>query len=136
MRKILFPRAISMKAPKKINVKTEKVLRVLRPVYGMTEAPAHWSKMYTDYLQDALSMGSTTRGDFLILKRENETLEVLVGINIDDTIIVVTPAFEMEEKVASKEFQKEKTAVIRNNINQFDDVDLQRKNQVGVIVVK
>lgn len=71
-------RPISMQPPLKIGLGKRKY--VLKPVYGRPESRMHWFKTYSDYRKHTLSKSQTTLEPFLLLRRNENDLELLVGI--------------------------------------------------------
>lgn len=48
--------AVFMTDPEGVNVGNAKVVKVLRPVFGMPESPPYWFKNFTDYHKEVLGM--------------------------------------------------------------------------------
>ncbi|KJZ80489.1 hypothetical protein HIM_00339 [Hirsutella minnesotensis 3608] len=78
------------------------ILRIVKPLYGIAEAGAHWFNTYHDHHCRKLNMETSSFDPCLLITANNTTDKGLFGIaalQTDDTFIVGTDAFlKLEEK--------------------------------------
>lgn len=125
MSKTTLRRPIYMKAPKEMKLEKGKIVKVVRPVYGMPESPMHWFKTYIDYHKNTLSMSQSKLDPCLLYRSNEEGVNGIIGIQVDDTICAGTSSFLDEEKLRSKEFPSKGKETISSTAVRFNGVELQ-----------
>ena len=86
-------RPVYMRAPKEMGLPPGKVLQVLKPLYGMPESPMHWYTTYAGHHKEKMGMEQLPIDACLMYKRNNDTLEGLLGLQVDDTLYAGTLEF-------------------------------------------
>jgi len=64
-------RPVYLRPPADMKLEKGKVLKVVKPLYGMPEAPIHWFKTYLDYHRDGLEMVQVPTDPCLLYHRRN-----------------------------------------------------------------
>lgn len=62
-------RLVFMQPPRKTGVVKGKLVKVVRPVYGLPESPMHWFKSYSNYHKRTLSITKTTLDTCLLFRK-------------------------------------------------------------------
>ena len=76
--------------PKDLQLPSDLVLRVARPLYGLAEAGTHWFQTYHKHHIEKLNMATSTFDSCLLYEKTNPT-KGLVEMQTDDTLILATP---------------------------------------------
>ena len=96
-------REFYIRPPKELGLQEGSVLKVIKPLYGVPEAGAHWFNTYHNHHTKNLSMKISTY-DPCLLYANDEGLG-MVGLQTDDSLILADEAFAAEEE---KQLRKEK----------------------------
>lgn len=120
-------RPVFIKPPKEMNLPKDTVLRVVRPLYGIPESGLHWYLTYLDHHVGRLGM-KQSRADpcFLMKHREDGTIDGVVVLQVDDSLIVGSKQFMKMEEEAASEFQTKPRTYITDNITGFNGIQLRR----------
>lgn len=73
-------RLVYLKAPSIMGLEKEKVLKVVRPLYGMPESPMHWFKTYLEYHKEKLGMGHSELDPCFLYKLKMNSFVGIVGL--------------------------------------------------------
>lgn len=82
----------------------EKIVNVLRPLYGMPKTATYWFKPYSEYHKLTSSKLQTTLEVFLLFRENKNNLKKHVGIQVDDTICAGALNFYKNDEHRSTEF--------------------------------
>jgi hypothetical protein len=99
------------------------ILRVVRPLYGAAESGLYWFKTYHNHHKDKLKMRTSTYDPCLLITDEGQEVFGITGLQTDDTLSIVTPAFarrEQEQLDAAKLRAKPKTVLSEHNPIEFN----------------
>ncbi len=133
MSKTVLRQPFFIKPPKELNMQG-KVLKVIRPLYGMPESPMHWFKTYLDYHLRNLEMKQSPIYPCLLYAsgEENMTSSVsgMVGLQVDDTLSAGTPEFLRKVNENSKQFPNSGRKLIDKSPTRFNGIDI-RKTRTG-----
>ncbi|KAL2885168.1 Ribonuclease H-like domain [Ceratocystis lukuohia] len=85
-----------------LGIGVEKVLRVLKPLYGIAEAGNHWFATYSKHHIEKLKMRPSTYDSCLMMSTVDGECG-MVGLQTDDTLILSDDNFAQREAAALKE---------------------------------
>ena len=91
-------REFYLRPPKELGLQEGFVLKVIKPLYGVPEAGAHWYNTYHTHHTEKLSMGLSTYDSCLLFTNSDSTGFGVVGLQIDDTLILADDVFAMAEE--------------------------------------
>ncbi len=95
-------RMFFIRPPPDLNLSDDAILRVIKPLYDVSEARAHWFNTYHDHHKKNLNMTKSTYDPCLLFTNQNE-LFGLVGMQTDDTLMLRDDRFaELEETELEK----------------------------------
>jgi hypothetical protein len=95
-------RMFFIRPPPDLNLPDDAILRVIKPLYGVPEAGAHWFSTYHDHHKKNLNMTESTYDPCLLFTNQNESFGV-VGMQTDDTLMLGDDRFaELEESELEK----------------------------------
>ena len=83
----------------------DQLLRLLKPLYGLTDSGDYWHQTFSRHLKEYLTMRPTAGDLSLYIRRIHDELEGLVGAYVDDSIGTGTTDFENESRITEKKFQ-------------------------------
>ncbi|KAI0996562.1 hypothetical protein K3495_g11622 [Podosphaera aphanis] len=101
----VLKRNIFVRPPKESNLSEDSILRVVRPLYGMSQAGNHWFSTYHKHHTENLQMANSPF-DPCLLHTSLHSLFGVVGLQTDDTL------FAANDKFARLENEKLKNAKI------------------------
>lgn len=78
-------------------------MKVIKPLYGVPEAGAHWFNIYHTYHINKLSMMESTYDSCLLYMVGSNKGFGVVGLQIDDTLILADDIFAAAEEKELKE---------------------------------
>lgn len=99
-----------------------KILKVLKSLCGMPESPMHWYKTYVEHQKTRLGMQKTFLDPCFMYKRDGNTLDGILGLQVDDTLYAGATEFARLEK-KSKAFPRKGSTMIRNERVHFKGMD-------------
>jgi hypothetical protein len=93
-----FPTQIEHLYPK------ETIMVVIKPLYGIAEAGTHWWAIYFNHYCEKLNMTISTYNSCLLISSSKQF--VIVGIQMDDTLILCDSGFNQleEDELKKAEF--------------------------------
>ena len=100
-------REVYVKPTKEFKLNSDQLLKLLKPLYGLSDSGDYWHVTFANHLKNDLGM-SPAAGDLsLFFKMVNGQLAGMTGAYVDDSIGTGTPDFEREsektqERVESK----------------------------------
>lgn len=69
-----------------MGLKSDEVLIVVKPLYGVPESGLHWFLTYQDHHVNNLGMKSTIIDNCVLYKRNETHLEGMTALQVDDSI--------------------------------------------------
>ncbi len=97
-------RDVYIKAPKEFNLKPGHVLKLLKPLYGLTDAGDYWNYTMKLHLVQDLGMTTSTADPSLFVKYENGKLIGVIATYVDDSLICGTDKFMEMTNATLKKF--------------------------------
>lgn len=98
-------RDVFLRPSKEMQLDTDDVLLVQKPLYGVPDSGTHWVLPYHSHHVKMLNMTSTT-GDVCLLFRGNGNKnEAMTVLQVDDSYGHANDLFLEQEEEASKRFQ-------------------------------
>ena len=79
-------RKVYLKPPKELNLSSDEVLELLKPLYGLPDSGDYWNKTISNHVTNDLGMTPTYIDNALFIKVEEDKLLGLTGIYVDDSI--------------------------------------------------
>ena len=96
-------RQFYIRPPVEFGLQSDSVLKVIKPLYGVPEAGAHWFNTYHTHHLEKLSMSESTYDSCLLWANSSTTGFGVVGLQIDDTLILADDIFAAAEAEQLKE---------------------------------
>lgn len=117
-------RHVYVRPTKELKLSANRLLRLLRPLYGLSDSGDYWHKTFSKHLQQDLMMTPTTGYLSLFFKSVHGKLQGLTGAYVDNTIGAGELQFENESMATSERFQSKE----RENDNfQFAGIQLEKR---------
>lgn len=101
-----------------------KIVRMVHPVYGMTAAPYHWFKTYTEYHREKLTMKGATLDPCLVYCRSAAELDGVIGILVYDIIFAASRDFAGKEERCWGVYQSKGRIEIGRKPERFNSVEI------------
>lgn len=96
---------IYVKPTEEFNLSKNQLLKLLKPLYGLSDSGGNWHAMFSKHLIRVLSMAPTSGDLPFFLKTGEGKLKGMTGAYVDDTIGTVHIAFEKESLLTGERFQ-------------------------------
>ncbi len=116
---------VYVRSPKELKL-FDKVLKIIRPLYGMPESPIHWFNTYLNNHKSKLGMLQVPMDPCLLFKVGENGLEAVLGLQVDDTLFGGTNHFLDMEEEASAAFPNTGRKEIENKTVKFNGMDVTR----------
>ena len=98
-------RDVYLRPVPELNLPSGKVLRAVKPLYGVPEAGLHWFITYRDHHENNLDMESCTVDKCILYRMKNtESVPDVVILQVDDTFGSGSEEFLREEESNSRAF--------------------------------
>lgn len=98
-------REVYVRPTKEFRLSSNQLLRLLKPLYGLSDSGDYWHSTFSNHLTRDLNMTLTT-GDLSLFFRVVEgKLRGMTGAYVDDIIGTGDAAFEKESEVTGERFQ-------------------------------
>lgn len=94
----LLNREFYIRPPPELNLDSDSVLKVVKPLYGVPEAGAHWFNTYHTHHIKNLSMKTSTYDPCLLYASGDAKGFGIIGLQTDDSLILADDAFALEEE--------------------------------------
>ncbi|XP_044715252.1 polyprotein [Hirsutella rhossiliensis] len=111
------------------------ILRIVKPLYGIAEAGAHWFNTYHDHHCRKLNMETSSFDPCLLITANNIADKDLFGIaalQTDDTFIVGTDAFlKIEEKELCFKAKPKRFSKKKGQAQNLEEINLQASKPVN-----
>lgn len=98
-------RKVYIKPSKEFQLNADELLKLLKPLYGLTDAGDYWHNTFGKHLQQDLSMRPTASDLALYTKSVRDGLACLVGTYVDDTIATGPIEFDGESRLTERRFE-------------------------------
>ena len=96
-------RQFYIRPPIEFGLQNGTVMKVIKPLYGVPEAGAHWFNTYHTHHINKLSMMESTYDSCLLYTDGNDKGFGVVGLQTDDTLILADDIFAAAEEKELKE---------------------------------
>lgn len=124
MSKTSLRRPVYMHPPKEMKLPPGQLLKVMRTLYGMPEAPMHWFKTYSDYHRDELRMKQIPIDPCLWYRKDHHKLSGVLALQVDDTLYGGNPKFKALEMEKSNKFPNSGSSKVTSEPTRFNGLDL------------
>lgn len=88
----------------------------------------HWFNNYLDHHKRALDVTQLPGDPCLMYRRSNQDLQIIVPLQVEDTLYAATESFSRKEDAKAQEFPSKSTTVIGKKKIRFNGVDISRVN--------
>lgn len=102
-------RDIYLKPGKEFEIEGNKLLKLLRPLYGLSDSGDYWNTTFSDHIKKDLNMASTVADYSFFFKMVRGKLMGLMGTYVDDTISAGTEDFEKHTNITESKFESKPT---------------------------
>ncbi len=130
MSKTPLRRNVYMRAPVEFGLPKGKVLNVIKPLYGMPESPMHSYHTYSNQIIENVGMKATVMDPCLFVGHQAENVQVILGLQVDDTLFVRTAELLRHEEETSEEFPNKGRKSASDSLLMFNGVELSRDDDV------
>ena len=97
-------REIYIRPPKQFKLSKEELLRLIKPLYGITEAGDYWDATMTDFQKNDMQMSQATLDISLFFKVQDGILQGVSGYFVDDGIHAGNELFQKENEKIEQRF--------------------------------
>jgi Reverse transcriptase (RNA-dependent DNA polymerase) len=101
----VITRPVYMFPPPEMNLPPESILRVVRPLYGLPEAPLHWYSTYSKYHRETLGMAVAAHDPCFYACFDGDACVGVVLLQVDDAKVFGTTSFHKREEDAALKFK-------------------------------
>lgn len=98
-------RKVYLRAPYEFNLTSDELLKLLKPLYGLSGSGDYWHHTFKGHLRRDLSMTQATGDLSLWFKSVEQALNGMIAVYVGDQLSAGTPAFEEETKITERQFQ-------------------------------
>ena len=98
-------REIYVKPTKEFRLSKDSLLKLLKPLYGLTDSGDYWHNTFTSHIRNDLSMVPTISDPALFFKRVGGKIMGMLGCYVDDTLSAGNQPFDESSKLTEKTFQ-------------------------------
>ena len=96
-------RKVYLKPPKALNLSSDELLELIKPLYGLPDAGDYWDRTMADHLRKDINMVPTYHDIALYFLHGKKELKGLVGVYVDDSLICGNKNFmDITEKTVDK----------------------------------
>lgn len=101
-------REIFVNPPDELRLGKDKLLKLLKPLYGLTDSGDYWFSTFTSHVANDLTMRPCISDAALFFKEIHAHLSGLIGTYVDDTIGAGNSQFREKSKVTEQRFESKK----------------------------
>jgi hypothetical protein len=94
--------------PKELELDSDLVLKLLKPLYGLSDAGDYWARTLLDHHRMNLQTTPTATDGSLFFLRVAESLIGMFATYVDDSLRAGTPAFLKTFRATGEKFQSRK----------------------------
>jgi hypothetical protein len=134
-------RRVVCEAPAELGISEDFVLVVIRPLYEIPEAALHWYVTYSSFHKNDLRMTSTKSDPRLFFRHQQPSsssvsLDDLLAVQVDDSLISSTADLLAEENVAVNQFQCKTAKIVVDGCEPiaFNGAELGKENGMFLAV--
>jgi Reverse transcriptase (RNA-dependent DNA polymerase) len=98
-------RDVYLKPPAVLNLGSDTILKLLRPLYGLCDAGDYWARTILDHLTKDLNLVQTVGDSGLFFQTMNRKLVALTASFVDDLLMAGTEDFHDQSLYTSKRFK-------------------------------
>lgn len=98
-------RDVYLKPGKDLEIEGGKLLKLLRPLYGLSDSGDYWNTTFSDHIKNDLGMKATLEDYSFFFKKARKQLIGLMGTYVDDVITAGAAEFEKQSEATSKKFE-------------------------------
>lgn len=113
-----------MRAPSEMVLEPGKILKVIRPLYGMPESPMHWFATCLKYHRSNLGMSHLPLDPCFLYMNDEEKVNGLLGLPVDDTLYGGNLGFSNEEMEKSAKFPSKGRTTISSKPTKYNGVHI------------
>lgn len=113
-----------------------KLLKVVKPLYGLPESPLNWFSTILSHYKSALNVKSTAHDQCILVRKvDSPTVAVdgVVTLQVDDSTNFGTEKFHAEEKRASSRFDNHGAVFLSDTPIQHNGCKVSLKNGAYVL---
>lgn len=116
-----------IQAPKELNLPTDTVLRVVKPLYGVPESGLHWHLTYVGHHTGTLRMSRARADPCVLLKHRDGELVGLVILQVDDSFGFGDQQFLAAEESTGDEFISKPRTWLTSDPIEFNGITIREK---------
>ena len=131
--KTALRRPVYMKPPPEMRIEKGKLLKVVKPLYGMPESTVHWFKTYGDYHKNELEMQQTAMDPCIWYQRRNRCMTGILSLQVDDTLFGGDEKFLSLEMGKSSSFPNSGRKEIGSKPVRFNGLDMRYESNVLIV---
>jgi Reverse transcriptase (RNA-dependent DNA polymerase) len=98
-------RDVYLKPPAVLNLSSDTMLKLLRPLYGLCDAGDYWARTILDHLTKDLNLVQTVGDSGLFFQTMNRKLVALTASFVDDLLMAGTEDFHEQSLYTSQRFK-------------------------------
>ena len=123
-------RDVYIKPTGEFQLNQDKLLKLLKPLYGLADSGDYWGRTICSYIKEALNMTETTGDGTFVFKCIRDKLDGMCITNVDDVLQAGTREYsDLAQKTEDKFKCKGRTY---DNFN-FDGVKVEKKDSEYMI---
>lgn len=102
-------RDVFINAPKEFELNKNQIMKLLKPLYGLSDSGDYWDKTMSDHLRNELGMNIATGGDGLFFKALDKDLKGICATYVDVALFAGNKEFQEESEVVRDRFECKET---------------------------
>lgn len=106
-------RDVYVKPTKEFHLASNQLLKILKPLYGISDSGDYWHSTFSNHLIHDLRMTTCTGDLYLFFKVVDGKLRGMTGAYVDDTIGTGDRVFEEESEMTGERFQSKASEMDR-----------------------
>lgn len=119
-------REVYIKPGKDFGLGSDKLLKLLRPLYGLADSGDYWGATFSQHITKELGMEPTIGDSAFFYKNDGGRLVGMTTTYVDDALQAGTPGFSKLVEKTEKEFEckpreYDRTTFVGKRINRCDD---------------
>lgn len=117
-------RRIYIRAPKELGLPDDKVLEVIKPLYGIPESGLHLFLTYSTQHIESLHMRQSTINPCLFYNRDDEGLHGIILPQFDDSLSFRNISFVDDEERESVDFKSKPRTMLNHEPSHFNGITI------------
>lgn len=98
-------RDVYIQPGKEFELREDQILKLLRPLYGLSDSGDYWGATFSKHLKEDLGMETTTLDPAFFFKKVKEKLKGMTATYVDDTLQAGDESFQRLADQTEKRFQ-------------------------------